>query len=391
MSVVTSFGLIFRQRLEQLGLSATNVTTITTISSACNMSMGLCTGPLLKHFGYRRIAVVGGALFVGGLLLTAGVDTFAGFVATYSVLAGAGIGLATAAFSLALHTYFRERRSRAAGVAMTLTGLGPIVYPPVIVWWLDSYGVLGCVLLLSAVSAHILVAAALLQPVEDHLPGARQRSNQQPARRCELVFVGVLLIQICITSFRLSSDSSAVSSEDADDYLEHGPRDRPISALLQQRHSDLQLSSNSLAERNVRFQMPALAISIGNGHNDDGSSATGSAAAAVSCKPKRWQLERRRIGGWLVQQFDLDLLGDRRFVNIIVGMAVATFAEINFSVLMPFILGELHFTTGQQAGMMSTLACVDIVARLAAPFVGDWCGGEVSLVKNWFPNHLMNT
>lgn len=203
----------------------------------------------------------------------------------------------------------------------------------------------------------------------------------------------VLLIQICITSFRLSSDSSAVSSEeDADDYLEHGPRDRPISALLQQRHSDLQLSSNSLAERNVRFQMPAQVISIGNGHNDDGSSATGSAAAAVAAsKPKRWQLERRRIGDWLVQQFDLDLLGDRRFVNIIVGMAVATFAEINFSVLMPFILGELHFTTGQQAGMMSTLACVDIVARLAAPFVGDWCGGEVSLVKNSFPNHLMNT
>lgn len=189
MSVVTSFGLIFRHRLHRLGLSATNITTITTISSACNMSMGLCTGPLLKHFGYRRIAAVGGALFVGGLLLTAGADTFVRFVAAYSVLAGAGIGLATAAFSLALHTYFRERRSRAAGVAMTLTGLGPIVYPPVIVWWLDSYGGLGCVLLLAAVSGHILVAAALLQPVEYHQrrAGGRRRAvaSGGPAQKRE--------------------------------------------------------------------------------------------------------------------------------------------------------------------------------------------------------------
>lgn len=52
-------------------------------------------------------------------------------------------------------------------------------------------------------------------------------------------------------------------------------------------------------------------------------------------------------------------------------MAIATFAEINFSVLTPFILSEMHYTNGQIASMMSTLAVSDIVARFGSPFVGD--------------------
>lgn len=179
MSIVTSFGLLFQQRLRSLGMPTAHITTITTASSVCNMSMGFISGPLLKHFGYRCVAVAGGALFVGGLGATAFADTFGQFVVAYGVFGGAGIGLATSAFSLALHTYFRVRRSRAAGLAMTLSGLGPIVYPPVIVAAVEWYGVRGAVLLLVAVSGHIFVAAALLQPVELHVPRRlwRRRSS----------------------------------------------------------------------------------------------------------------------------------------------------------------------------------------------------------------------
>lgn len=52
---------------------------------------------------------------------------------------------------------------------MTITGFGPILYPPLITMLLTLYGVQGCVLILGAIGTHIFVAASLLQPIRSHL------------------------------------------------------------------------------------------------------------------------------------------------------------------------------------------------------------------------------
>lgn len=85
------------------------------------------------------------------------------------IITGSGLGLSTAAFSLALNTYFKKRRPKAAGIAMTITGIGPILYPPLITCLLPLYGVEGCVLILGAMGMHALVGACLLQPIKKHL------------------------------------------------------------------------------------------------------------------------------------------------------------------------------------------------------------------------------
>lgn len=50
-----------------------------------------------------------------------------------------GIGLTMAAFSLAINTYFLQKRGRAMGLAMTITGLGPIIMPQIITLLADTY------------------------------------------------------------------------------------------------------------------------------------------------------------------------------------------------------------------------------------------------------------
>lgn len=79
-----------------------------------------------------------------------------------------------------------------------------------------------------------------------------------------------------------------------------------------------------------------------------------------------------RIRSWIVDVFDLDLLHDKIFVNIIVGMAIAAYAEINFSILTPFILSELNFSDYEIASAISALATADIIARFVSPFIGDY-------------------
>lgn len=57
---------------------------------------------------------------------------------------------------------------------------------------------------------------------------------------------------------------------------------------------------------------------------------------------------------------------------MMIGIAIAVFAEINFSLLTPFILNEFNYSTGEIAMFMSTLAVVDIFCRFASPFIGDY-------------------
>lgn len=84
------------------------------------------------------------------------------------------------------------------------------------------------------------------------------------------------------------------------------------------------------------------------------------------------KLRNEKSKYWVVRFFDLDLLKDFVFLNIIVGMAIATFAEISFSTLTPFILSEMTFSTIEIATFLSTLSIADIVARFLSPFVGDY-------------------
>lgn len=77
---------------------------------------------------------------------------------------------------------------------------------------------------------------------------------------------------------------------------------------------------------------------------------------------------RKRI----VKIFDLDLLHNKIYVNIMLGLSLAIFAEINFSLLTPFILTDLHYTTEQIASVMSILATADIILRFVSPFIGDY-------------------
>lgn len=79
-----------------------------------------------------------------------------------------------------------------------------------------------------------------------------------------------------------------------------------------------------------------------------------------------------RILRTIAEYFDLDLLKDPGYVNLMLGMSVAVFAEMNFSQLTPFILTDMNISTKQIAYIMSTIASVDLIFRILAPFIGEW-------------------
>lgn len=74
---------------------------------------------------------------------------------------------------------------------------------------------------------------------------------------------------------------------------------------------------------------------------------------------------------WLVKFFDLDLLRDNIYLNIMIGMAISIFAETNFAILTPFILSDLHFSADEIAIILLAMAIADLISRFCSPFIAD--------------------
>lgn len=547
--VLQSFGLIFKDTFHQINISATDASLIINLASAVGMTFGLFNGPLLRSYGFRKVAFLGGTMFSLGLMLTSSAETFAHFIITYSIIASLGMGFCNSSFSLALNTYFVTRRNKAAGIAMTITGLGPILLPQLVSLLVSRFGSRNCLLIIGALATHIMAAALLLQPVKRHMipvvpktiiepaqmppmtekPAAMQQVVKVPAKEEEIYSVVDALNPKPADTSRWELDSDC-----EDDYLErqnfmdnynidaqsiygfeqttqprlrdslqvippvvlsraksevlslgaHARRPSMAEMLTYKTYSQRTLEApvgkqqleskrwfQSGSDESVNLES-SLAL-FGGGEEKEGRRNTldvrvapkkrvrtlsetnsppvtgkrwfesedsvhlGSSvrifderggvrpvAAVIPLQtipqskvpvvgeeqlrlpsiirnspgdrptsPKTTKFDLSQVDSAkkvpqppsqqppntqqtflqkLVSIFDLTLLKDKIYVNMMLGMSIAVFAEINFSLLTPFILNDLGYHTEQIASVMSTLAMTDLLFRFVSPFVGDF-------------------
>lgn len=73
-----------------------------------------------------------------------------------------------AASSLAVNTYFKNRRRKATGFSWTITGLGPIIFPHISTLLLAYYGAQGSILIYAGISLNAFLCSITFQPVLWH-------------------------------------------------------------------------------------------------------------------------------------------------------------------------------------------------------------------------------
>ncbi|XP_040172601.1 uncharacterized protein LOC120905671 [Anopheles arabiensis] len=168
-SIEPSFGLLFGDLLKDMQVGTTGAAIIISMLDVMMNFSGLFVGPLLKEFSYRKVAVAGSLLCCIGLALTSPATSMAHILATYSVINGVGVGLATSAAFVALNHYFAKKRGQAVGLSMAGTALGMLIMPQLVRILLELYGFRGAVLVLSGLALHATVGAMLLQPIKWHL------------------------------------------------------------------------------------------------------------------------------------------------------------------------------------------------------------------------------
>ncbi|KAG5307768.1 MOT13 protein, partial [Pseudoatta argentina] len=452
--IVQSFGLIFKESFAKLNLTATDTSVIINVNLAFGMILGLINGPLLKIYGYRKVAMVGSILYAIGVTMTAFANTFTLIMICYGMLTSIGMGMSLSGFSLAINTYFTTKRGRAIGMGMTIMGLGPIIMPQILSFLLSFYGVQGTVLILGAYSFHSMIGAILLQPVKWHMINvpiletvienpkiltdnndnndkkiltdnndkkditpnhyeedetsiySSMLNNNQRKRKTTISSINHDLEVGSIYGFdtplprQISTDGTL--SYDSSYDIEMSVINKTSRTNLYDNRRDskyLWKSSKSIDSIHLGssikiFDEPILLTKkLTFVDNNVDNNVTKNNDISQNVEDKDSLLEKQtnkysnkknsddygknssfvhRILRRVADLYDFDLLRDPIYVNIMLGMSIAVFAEINFSMLTPFILADMGLTTAKIANIMSILAIADLISRGAAPYLGEW-------------------
>lgn len=81
---------------------------------------------------------------------------------------GIGFGILSTISFATFNKYFVRRRLLMMGLAQTLVCIGSMTLPLLIVLLLGMFGFRGCLLVLSAINGHMVVAMMVMHPVEWH-------------------------------------------------------------------------------------------------------------------------------------------------------------------------------------------------------------------------------
>lgn len=86
LPLIAGFGLVFQEAFDDTGLSATQCALVITLNHGIGMLLSFFGGPVLRRFGYRKVAVTGALLITIGLMLTAAASDFWMFLFSYSII-----------------------------------------------------------------------------------------------------------------------------------------------------------------------------------------------------------------------------------------------------------------------------------------------------------------
>ncbi|KAK9302693.1 hypothetical protein QLX08_005414 [Tetragonisca angustula] len=428
ISIMQGFGLIFKDTFPRLGFNATEGTIILNTNLAFGMILGLVNGPFLRIYGYRKMALIGSTLFSAGVITTAFAKSFTSLMIFYGIFASLGTCMTLSAFSYALNSYFTKKRGRAMSLAMTLIGVGPIIVPQVTTFLISYYGFQGTILLYGAFTLHGYIGSSLLHPLKWHTKNAKSEivndesfkienenkmtdrenndeeslnsvldlTTKQRKRKTTISSIDHdaeigSIYGLDISYARQISETLNISlgEKDVDKYtiIENGQMEKERLRTQQCNRRFKSIDTINLGSSIKIFEEKSLrkCSSINefevNNHqitmeNDtllaQNNGNTVSDANINSNEKSEKKSTITRILNAISDYFDLDLLRDPIYVNIMLGMSVAIFAEINFSQLTPFFLMDMKISTNQIATVMSTIASVDLVFRTLAPFIGEW-------------------
>ncbi|XP_070578307.1 monocarboxylate transporter 12-like [Ptychodera flava] len=175
----TSLAVFYVEFLDYFGDSAARTSLVLSSFTATTYMTGPFSAFLCKKFGFRQMAMLGGVMSS----ISVAVSSFATSSLFLSVSLGFGTGVSLGPCYVAcfasLGRYFKKRYTIANGIALAGVGLSTFVLPPLCQLLIDKYGWRGALLIVSALTAHLCVGAALLRPIHLKADSSNEENGSQ--------------------------------------------------------------------------------------------------------------------------------------------------------------------------------------------------------------------
>ncbi|XP_064639397.1 monocarboxylate transporter 12-like [Lineus longissimus] len=161
-----SFGLFNIALLEYYGKTKAETALVGSLCYTFTAGSGLLASLLSNWLSHRVTVILGSLLTASGYLISAFSSSLPVLYFTYGVIIGTGVSLQTVPTNVMVNFYFDKRRNLATGIMASGSGLGSLILPLLIQFFIDKYTWRGAMIMLAGVSLHGCIAGALLRPNE---------------------------------------------------------------------------------------------------------------------------------------------------------------------------------------------------------------------------------
>ncbi|CAK1540245.1 unnamed protein product [Leptosia nina] len=187
---INCYGIIYKDFFTELGMDSTNVTALSGINAISSALASLMTPYFLTLLTKRKTAL------------------------------NFGQGLIYNVSTSALNEYFVKRRTLAISVSQTLLAVVCLAAPQCFNWSLDTFGHRSTLIWVCAVSAHMFIASAIMQPVSWHM-----KKIEIPPKEQELKIL--LKENLDVTTIVKDADNTNINLDKI-----HGKEDSTVKKII---------------------------------------------------------------------------------------------------------------------------------------------------------------
>ncbi|KAG1664864.1 Monocarboxylate transporter 14 [Nymphon striatum] len=179
VGLLKSIGLFYIALYQMFGVTRGMAALICVTCSGLIHGSSIISIILLFRFGYKKQILFGVCFASFGLFLSYFGQNGTHLLLTFGIIQGFGIGI-SATLNIAITSqYFIKHRGKANGIIFAGCSLGACVFPPVIEYLLEKYGLKGTFLLLSGISLNTLVSTLLMKDPPTILKRRRQTNTDK--------------------------------------------------------------------------------------------------------------------------------------------------------------------------------------------------------------------
>lgn len=160
LGAVYAWSLFNQPLIEKFGWEREDIVVTFSITIAMLAIFTMIAGRIQDKIGPRWVATVGGILLGTGLILASQATTLFQLYLFYGFIGGAGIGLTYVCPLSACVKWFPDKRGLISGVAVAGFGLGGLIYKPIILYFINNFGVSTAFLYLGILYLILVVAGA---------------------------------------------------------------------------------------------------------------------------------------------------------------------------------------------------------------------------------------